>query len=203
MSNDLHPSAAPVDGRAGRSARLADCVARARAGDRGAIEEMVHELNPLLWHVARSQGLDASTAADVVQSTWLELVRRLGEIRAPEALTAWLTTVTRHEAARVHRRSRQVLPTEAPLLVDTPADGPDVTEHLVEQERARVLWRAFAQLSERCQQLLRVVAQVDRPDYGAISEAMGMPHGSIGPTRGRCLTKLRELLLTDPQWETP
>jgi RNA polymerase sigma factor (sigma-70 family) len=166
-----------------------------------AIEEMVHELNPLLWHVARSQGLDAATAADAVQTAWLELVRRLDEIRVPEALTGWLTTVTRHEAVRVHQRARKVVPTESTALFDAPAPGTDVAERLMAQERAASLWRAFAQLSQRCQQLLRIVAQVDRPDYSAIAEAMGMPHGSIGPTRGRCLTKLRELLLVDPQWE--
>ena len=203
MTQDLQPSAAPVDGRAGRNARVAAMLARARAGDTGAIEEMVHELNPLLWHVTRSQGLDVATAADVVQTTWLELVRRLGEIRAPEALTGWLTSVARHEAMRVHRRSRQVLPTDTTSFRETPAPEPDAADRLVAQERASSLWRCFAQLSERCQELLRVVAQVDRPDYAAISDALGMPHGSIGPTRGRCLTKLRELLLADPQWDTP
>ncbi|NUU17831.1 sigma-70 family RNA polymerase sigma factor [Cellulomonas humilata] len=203
MSQDLQPSAAPVDGRAGRGARLAACLARARAGDTGAIEEMVHELNPLLWHVARSQGLDAPTAADVVQTAWLELVRRLDDIRVPEALTGWLATVTRHEAARVHQRARKVVPTDTTALLDTPDPGPDVSDDLLARERAQSLWRCFGQLSERCQQLLRVVAQVDRPDYAAISEAMGMPHGSIGPTRGRCLTRLRELLLLDPLWGAP
>ncbi|KRD45006.1 RNA polymerase subunit sigma [Cellulomonas sp. Root930] len=201
MTQDLQPPAAPVDARASRRERLAACLVRARAGDSAAIEEMVHDLNPLLWHVARSQGLDASTAADVVQTTWLELVRRLHEIRVPEALAGWLTTVARNEAMKVHRRSRQVIPTDTVELPDDP--GPDVVDDLVAHERARSLWRSFAQLSERCQQLLRVVAQVDRPDYTAISEAMGMPHGSIGPTRGRCLTKLRELLLADPLWEAP
>jgi hypothetical protein len=73
-------------------------------------------------------------------------------------------------------------------------------ERLVADERDRVLWRHFERLSERCRTLLRIVAQVERPDYSMVAEAMEMPHGSIGPTRGRCLAKLREMLLADSEW---
>ena len=71
------------------------------------------------------------------------------------------------------------------------------------REDQRVLWRAVSSLSERCQALLRIIAFIDRPDYGAVSEALGMPVGSIGPTRGRCLAKLRGQLAADPTWGTP
>ena len=70
------------------------------------------------------------------------------------------------------------------------------------REDQRSLWRSVSRLSERCQALLRIIAFVDRPDYGAVSEALGMPVGSIGPTRGRCLAKLRSLLTADPSWST-
>jgi len=66
----------------------------------------------------------------------------------------------------------------------------------------QVLWRNVAKLPERCQQLLRVVAFAERPDYGALSVALGMPVGSIGPTRGRCLAKLRTMLSADPEWSS-
>jgi hypothetical protein len=78
--------------------------------------------------------------------------------------------------------------------------GPPPDQRLLTDERDRVLWGHFARLSQRCRELLGIVAQVSRPDYSAIAEALGMPHGSIGPTRGRCLTKLREMLLADPAW---
>ena len=64
------------------------------------------------------------------------------------------------------------------------------------------LWRHIAALPERCRALLRVIAFADRPDYAELALALGMPQGSIGPTRGRCLAKLRVALAADPSWET-
>lgn len=181
-----------------RAARLAACLERARDGDGGALEEIVRELNPLLWHVARSQGLDAAEAADVVQTAWLELLRRMHEIRSPQALTAWLISTTKREAWHTGRKQRRVAAEED--LTGVPDDGEDLSERVIADERASVLWRHFRTLPGRCQELLRIVALVDRPDYAIVSEALGMPHGSIGPTRGRCLAKLRALLLADTVW---
>ena len=181
-----------------RTERLAEALERARAGDTGGLDEIVRELSPLLWHVARSQGVDRADVADVVQHSWLELVSRLEAIRSPSALTAWLVTTTKREAWRVNRR-RQT-PVDPATLLEVDADVPDPASGLIEDERDRVLWRAFQQLSDRCRELLRVVAMVERPDYAVVGEALGMPHGSIGPTRGRCLAKLRTMLLADPSW---
>jgi RNA polymerase sigma factor (sigma-70 family) len=179
----------------------AEALRRAQQGDADALAEVVRELNPLLWQVARSQGLSADDAADVVQTAWLELVRHLRKIESPQAVTAWLVSVTRRESWRVRDRLRSRRHEGADALDDV-ADGhaaiPDV---LAEADRHHVLWRHLQRLSERCRTLLRIIAFVDRPDYAAVSQALGMPRGSIGPTRGRCLAKLRELLLADPAWE--
>jgi RNA polymerase sigma factor (sigma-70 family) len=179
---------------------LAACLERARGGEVEALDEVVRELNPLLWHVARSQGLSVEHAADVVQTTWLELVRRLHEIRSPQALTAWLVSATRREAWHTRDRLRKQADegTDTVEALADPRDG--VPELVATAERDGVLWRHFQRLSERCRTLLRIVAFVDRPDYSVVAEALGMPRGSIGPTRGRCLAKLRELLLADPAW---
>jgi RNA polymerase sigma factor (sigma-70 family) len=186
-------------GQAGRAARLAGCLDRARAGETGALQEVVRELTPLLWHVARTQGLSSDQAADVVQCSWLELLRRLHEIRSPRALTSWLVSTTRHEAWRIQRQARRMA--AADVAAQTLSDpGPDASERLIVAERHRVLLHHFRQLSERCQALLRVVAEVERPDYAVVAQAMSMPRGSIGPTRGRCLARLREMLLADPRW---
>ena len=92
---------------ADRAARLGASFEQARAGDQAAMREVVAQLNPLLWRVARAQGLAAEEAADVVQTSWLELVRRLNDIRSPQALTAWLITATRREAWRVREQARR------------------------------------------------------------------------------------------------
>ena len=183
-----------------RTERLADYLERAQTGEAGAIDAIVRELNPLLWHVARSQGVRSSDVADVVQNTWLELVARLDEIRSPQALTSWLVVTTKREAWRTNRKRQTTEPSDT--LADIVDEAPEPGTDLITDERDRVLWRTFQQLSQRCRQLLRIVAMVDRPDYAVVGDALGMPHGSIGPTRGRCLAKLRALLLADPVWES-
>src|ERR1700722_20900086 len=87
-------------GGTGRAARVGACLERARSGDTAALGEIVRELNPLLWHVARAEGLTTEEAGDVVQATWLELVRRLHDIRSSRAVTSWLVTAARREGWR-------------------------------------------------------------------------------------------------------
>ena len=185
---------------AGRAARVGACLERARSGETAALSEIVRELNPLLWHVARAEGLAAEEAADVVQTSWLELLRRLHEIRSPRALTSWLITATRREAWRVRKLSRRAAPDGAAQLESVPDPDPGPGDRLLADERDQVLWQHVQRLPERCRKLLRLVAHVARPDYAAVAEALGMPVGSIGPTRGRCLAKLRGMLQADPRW---
>ncbi len=186
--------------RADRAARLGACLVRAANGETAALTEVVRELNPLLWHVARAEGLGAEESADVVQTSWLELLRRLHEIRSPQALTSWLVITTRREAWRVRELSRRQVPDGAVRLELAPDPDPGPGEGLLADERDQVLWRHVQRLPERCRKLLRIVAHVPRPDYAAVAGALGMPAGSIGPTRGRCLAKLRDLLQADPGW---
>jgi RNA polymerase sigma factor (sigma-70 family) len=186
------------------TSRCAASFAAYQEGDRAALDRLVHELSPLLWQVVRAQGADRQTAEDVVQVAWLTLLRKADSVRDPQAVVAWMMTTARREAWRAVRK------TASPGHVDDPEpvlaviaapldDRPDVRVELTEQQR--LLWDHLHRLSERCRQLLRVVAVVDRPDYGEISEVLGMPKGSVGPTRGRCLAKLRQALQDDPAWE--
>ncbi len=181
-----------------RSERLAAALARAREGDVSGMDEIVRSLNPLLWHVARSQGASRDDVPDVVQLAWLELTRHLHTIDNPLALTAWLVTTTRRAAWRSARRGRaEELVPETPEVTDT---GPTAVDRILTDERDQILWRAFERLTERCRRLLRLVALQERPDYRSAGEVLGMPHGSLGPTRARCLAKLRDLLVADPEW---
>lgn len=164
---------------------------RWRGGDAQAMDHLVRSLTPVLWQVARAQRLSEDDAAEVVQTAWLALVRRSESVQDPAAVGAWLATTTRREAWRVAHRADTVDPTgEEP-------PGPPVSaaeDEALTRLRDRTLWRAVAQLSERCQRLVRVAAFLDRPDYAGLSDELGMPVGSIGPTRGRCLARLRQLL---------
>ena len=190
----------------GASTSLADRAAAAfaayQSGDEAAMSDLVGMLTPLLWHTARSQGLDAGSAEDVVQTAWLRLYEHAASISDPQAVLKWVVTTTRREAWAVSRAGRRAdLVAEPTVDLDratAPSDAPDAT--LLRGETQRTLWQHLKGLPERCQALLRVVAVADRPDYAAIAEALGMPIGSIGPTRGRCLAKLRAALEADPRW---
>lgn len=176
--------------------QLGALLEKTRSGDRSSLEEVVRDLTPLLWHVARSQGLDAETSADVVQTTWLKLLRALDAIRAPGALVSWLVTTTKREAWRVGRAQRAERPVGDDAFFDEPDDAPSPEDRVVVSTRNEELWAAVERLPERCRQLLRIVAFLHRPDYSQVSAALGVPRGSIGPQRGRCLGRLRDLLST-------
>jgi RNA polymerase sigma factor (sigma-70 family) len=197
--HDLPGGAEIPPGPSQRAQRLGDLLTAARGGDRSALDQLVVDLTPTLWQVARSQGLDRTAAEDVVQAAWLTLLRHLHDLRAPEALIGWLVTVTKREAWRSLKASHRVRPGDAEEF-DRPDPAPAPPDQVELAEQRQVLWEAVGRLSRRCQQLLRVVAFVPRPDYARISEAFDMPKGSIGPTRGRCLAQLRVELAKDPRW---
>jgi RNA polymerase sigma factor (sigma-70 family) len=177
-----------------RSERVARLVSAARQGSEDALGEIVTEFSPLLWQVARAAGLSTSDAEDVLQTVWMRLVAHLDGIHTSAALTGWLVITTRREAWRVSAAARRQLPADTVLLSMLPDQGPGSEEQVIIDDQRRVLWQAIGQLSPRCQELLRIVAFVPRPDYAAVAAELGMPTGSIGPTRARCLAKLRARL---------
>jgi RNA polymerase sigma factor (sigma-70 family) len=183
--------------------RIASLVSAARQGSENALGQIVTELNPLLWQVARAAGLTSGDAEDVLQTVWMRLVAHLGDIHDSTALTAWLVTTTKREAWRVRAAERRQVPADQELLAEVPDQGPGSEEQIILDDQRRVLWAAIGRLSARCQELLRIVAFAPRPDYAAVGAALGMPIGSIGPTRGRCLAKLRALLASDPAGSSP
>jgi RNA polymerase sigma factor (sigma-70 family) len=162
-----------------------------------AMDELVTLLTPVLWQIARASRLDAEDAADAVQAAWLALVRRAHTISDPAAVAAWLITTVRREALRRARATRDVVLPDG-MLEAAPAAGPGPDEQVVAHDEHRRLWAAVRTLTERCQELLRVVAFEEHPDYARISARLGMPVGSIGPTRARCLDKLRIALSAGP-----
>lgn len=180
-----------------------DVVALVRAastGDQIAWDALVDRYHRLVWAVARSYRLDAADAADVTQTTWLRLVEHLGSLRDAERVGAWLVTTARREALRMARQRETHLQrhTDVDLTV-LPDASASVEDAFVRDEDDATLWRALRQLDERCQRLLRCLAVSPTPRYDQIAQALGMPVGSIGPTRGRCLERLRKMLV-DVGW---
>jgi RNA polymerase sigma factor (sigma-70 family) len=206
MSDDL---VEPVDtALRDQGEGLADQAARAvvayRDGDSRPLAALVQVMTPLLWHTVRAQGADSELAQDIVQNVWLTLVRDIESIRDPRATLQWMLVTAKRAAWRAVRRTRDELVRQdsdehATDWLTSPADDlPDAVA--VRDERDRVLWSHVAELPDRCRRLLGLVALVERPDYAVVSRALGMPVGSIGPTRGRCLAKLRVALSSDPAW---
>jgi RNA polymerase sigma factor (sigma-70 family) len=168
-----------------------DAFRRWRAGDEAALDDLVRTMSPVLWHIVRATGLDREGAEDVVQSTWLTLVRSADAVRDAQAITRWLCTAARREAWRVSKSATRTRPVEEELLdARMPVQASPESEVVTDEEKA-LLWQALSRLPERCQKLLRIVAWEPRPDYSSVADILGMPIGSIGPTRRRCLDKLR------------
>jgi RNA polymerase sigma factor (sigma-70 family) len=150
-----------------------------------------------VWSVTRALGLGRADAADVFQTTWLRLVEHLGRLREPERLGGWLAVTARHEAFRTLRRAGRVLPTDDEQAFDRTADADAdgaADAGLLAAERDRELWTAFARVPARCQALLRMLVADPPVPYQQIGEVLDMPVGSIGPTRARCLDRLRAAL---------
>jgi len=173
-------------------------VRSAAAGDRTAWESLVDGYSGLIWAIARNHRLSAGDAADVSQTTWLRLLEHIDRLNNPTRVGAWLATTARRESLRLQARSkRTVLVGEEWDFKPDPAMAaqvPEVDEDLLRAERDEALAAALDQLPPRCQALMRLLLVDPPPSYEEVSSALDMPIGSIGPTRGRCLEKLRLLM---------
>jgi len=191
---DASPVGAVGDGSA-RWERAADLFADWRSGNRRAMDDLVRLMTPVLWHVVRAYGLERSLAEDVVQSTWLALVRGHDKIIDERAISGWLTVTARRESWRVGKSHRRANATADELLEPMLPPQESTEAEVTASDESRRLWSAVGALTTRCQRLLRIIAFDDRPDYAGIAAELDMPIGSIGPTRKRCLAKLRTELV--------
>lgn len=177
-------------GLVGDDQLVVDLVARARDGDQMAWDEIVERYAPLVWSMCQRYRLSRADADDVGAYVWLRLVERLDTIREPAALPGWLATTTRRECLRVLRAKDRELPVEDHQLVADDSN-PAADDWLLAQERKIALRTAFAELSQRCRRLLELLFSEPSTPYEEISAILGIPVGTIGPTRQRCLGKLR------------
>jgi RNA polymerase sigma factor (sigma-70 family) len=143
----------------------------------------------MVWSIARGFRLDEAAAKDVSQTVWLRLVENIERIDDPERLPGWLATTCRREALRVQGLRDRVIPTE--FEYDIPDEQPSLESMLVEDEEAREVVAAFQTISEDCRQLLRLLATDPPLSYEEVSELVDRPIGSLGPTRSRCIERLK------------
>jgi len=175
----------------------AELVRGALAGDGDSWDRLVRRHNGSLYCVTRSFQLDKAAAEDAVQTTWLRLVEHLGTIREPDRVGAWLvTTIRRHIISTFRDRAH------GPYLVgldgtDVPDPGRSPEEEVAAGDRDARMRAALRRLPARDRQLLALLMASRRPSYGKVSAELRMPVGSIGPTRARCLARLRRELEAD------
>lgn len=196
---DIEDSNSPRPAPADDLARL---VRSAADGDQLAWNDLVDRFSGLLWATCRAFRLSTSDSADVCQLTWLRLLEHLDSIRDPSRLPGWLATTCRRECLVLLRRNRRLQPVDDERLHFLGSDqlGDDhaaADAALLVADRDAGLWQAFTRLSDRCQQVLRLLVVIPEngpPSYQLAAQALGVPTGSLGPTRGRCLAQLRDLL---------
>ena len=170
-------------------------VQRAAEGDLWAWERLVDQYAKLIWAMTRDFKLADSDAADVAQATWLRLLEHIDRLEYPARVGSWLATTARHECLRsLAARKKIVLVHDDTALQGVVAHGPDIDERLLAEERAQTVREALGRLPWRWQRLLELLMADPPVSYAEISDELGLPVGSIGPTRGRCLARLRVLL---------
>ena len=172
--------------------RVVALVTRASGGDPDAWHELVERYASLVYTICTRYRLSNHDIEDVGQSVWLLLVEQLGKLREPAALPGWLATTTARECLRVVTATSKAerLGTgldDSVLFVDDTV----IDEEILVAERNAALRAAFAELPPRCQQLLSMLISDPPHSYTEINAKTGIPVGSIGPQRARCLDRLR------------
>jgi RNA polymerase sigma factor (sigma-70 family) len=174
----------------------ATLVARCRDGDAAAWELLVRRYQRLVYTVARRAGLDEHGAADVFQAVFARLFEQLGALRQPDKLRAWIVTSAKREALAQRRLQSRTESLDDGDESTEPADTDPLPEALLgELQLLNQLRGALDRLDTRCRTLLQLLFADDdeRLPYEEVSRRLALPVGSIGPTRSRCLAKLRQL----------
>jgi RNA polymerase sigma factor (sigma-70 family) len=184
-------------------AEVTALIHRAAEGDPTAWNAIVDEFAGLLWSVVRGFRLNEAQSADAVQTTWLRLVEHIADLREPEHVAGWLKTTAHRVCLQVIRQGgREQLtdweedrgPVSGVRYEGPDEDGPEAAA--MRQEQQVLVRRALAELPDRHRQLMELLVASPPISYQDISARLGMPVGSIGPTRARILTRMRDSLAT-------
>ena len=171
------------------SSQVAELVHRAADGDQQAWNEVVTAYSGLLWNVVRRFRLGEQQSADVVQTTWIRLIEHIESIRDPRSLPGWLVVTCRHLCFEAVRSAIRLRPLSDDC--DTPSSDEPPEDAILRFEQEILVREALKRLPDRDQELLSLLVASPPVPYEEISMLLGMPVGSIGPTRMRALRRLR------------
>jgi len=172
---------------------LVDLVQGAQGGDVLAWQQIIRQFTPLVFSITRAYRLSLEDGQDVSQVVWLKLFENISQLREPRALPGWIRTTAQHESLRQLKIARKTQAMDPSVLAEFEwvASEPDVDDGLLQVERERAVIDGLAEIEPHHRTLLVLLHAEDRPSYQAIGRTLGMPTGSIGPTRARGLQKLR------------
>lgn len=175
-------------------------VSACRRGDQLAWERLIRRYQRLIYAIPLRAGLDADHAAEIFQDVFTTLFQKLNDLEQPEKLQAWLVTTTRrktlHAISKAKVQQSHVLSDEEPEVSTSIRDeAPLPDEQLLILEEQHRIRMALSSLDDRCKTLLEMLFYASEPpSYSEIASSLGLPEGSIGPTRARCLAKLLKML---------
>ncbi len=168
-------------------------------GEPAAWDALLGRYSALIYSIPLKYGLSEPDAADVFQSVCLTLLEKLDTVRAPQGLAAWIITTTSRQSLAVARRQRSEQTRTSAGDSEHGVPDPDLLpeEELLALERQRIVRAAVSQLTGNCRKLVEALFSdtADRSSYQQLADDLGVPMNSLGPTRARCLEKLRRLLL--------
>jgi RNA polymerase sigma factor (sigma-70 family) len=170
-----------------------DLVRKAAKDDERAWAELFNRFGSMVLRVAQRTGLSAADAADVQQATWIQLRRRVDQIRDPDRLGAWLATTARRQSQRVAMAASRVTPSPDPVgdYGSLESNGDQVEAAVLRGHYEAMLEQALSRLPAVQRHIILSLTSDDNPSYEEVGKAIGMPVGSIGPMRMRALQTLR------------
>jgi RNA polymerase sigma factor (sigma-70 family) len=188
-----------VSGSSSTETSVTELVTAARQGDHDAWTALVERYQPLVLAVCSRFRLSKPDAEDVSQTVWLQLLRNLDKLRHARALPGWIDTTTANTCLTLLKALNRTPPRDPQLLGGDEAHSPwddhhqqgELDEALLRQERRHAVQRGLVDLPSKQQELLRLLAADPPMNYQQISQRLGMPVGSIGPTRARSIQNLR------------
>ncbi len=168
---------------------------RLAARDPSAWSALVAAHSAGLYRMARRHGLARMDAEDIVQITWLRCLERVTTVREPSALASWLLATARNESLRRVKGLRRVIPrdhTDQDASWEAALEPvADVADVVAGRDEERCLWAAISDLPERQQEVLATLLHPDDEGYRRGAQSLGVPMGSLGPTRRRAIEQLR------------